>query len=214
MRLFILLIMILPIQGCTPSQQSIIETFNASLAGRQDVTLTDGQIQALPFSSMYLRLDNGPRILVVLGYIEQGNSKWLSQDNAMIVTHNGRLIHTLKLPYNLLEVSSLEHDPLRHAQQLHDGSRWSRDVRWQEEGRYRSARLTSRFSLSGTENLTIAGDTLHCQVWQETVQADGLGRRWQNTFWIDSATGQVRQSEQMLGAGVFPVAMTILKPAP
>lgn len=214
MRLSILLIMILPIQGCTPSQQSIIETFNASLAGRQDVTLTDGQIQALPYSTMYLRLDNGPRILVVLGYIEQGNSKWLSQDNAMIVTHNGRLIHTLKLPYNLLEVSSLEHDPLRHAQQLHDGSRWSRDVRWQEEGRYRSARLTSRFSLSGTENLTIAGDTLHCQVWQETVQADGLGRRWQNTFWIDSATGQVRQSEQMLGAGVFPVAMTMLKPAP
>ncbi|WP_162864465.1 YjbF family lipoprotein, partial [Escherichia coli] len=33
-------------------------------------------------------------------------------------------------------------------------------------------------------------------------------------FWIDSATGQVRQSEQMLGAGVFPVTMTMLKPAP
>ncbi|MBF4213126.1 YjbF family lipoprotein, partial [Pseudomonas donghuensis] len=78
-------------QGCTPSQQSIIETFNASLDGRQDVTVTDGQIQVLPYSTMYLRLDNGPRILVVLGYIEQGNSKWLSQDNAMIVTHNGRL---------------------------------------------------------------------------------------------------------------------------
>lgn len=214
MRLFILLIMILLIQGCTPSQQSITETFNASLDGRQDVTVTDGQIQALPYSTMYLRLDDGPRILVVLGYIEQGNSKWLSQDNAMIVTHNGRLIRTLKLPYNLLEVTNLEHDPLRHTPQLHNGSQWSRDVRWQEEGRHRSAHLTSHFSLSGTENLTIAGNTLRCQVWQEKVQADGLDRRWHNTFWIDSATGQVRQSEQMLGAGVFPVAMTMLKPAP
>src|SRR5690606_26984203 len=153
-RLVILLIMTLLIQGCTPSQQSIIETVNASLDGRQDVTETDGQIQVLPYSTMYLRLDNGPRILVVLGYIEQRNSKWLSQDNAMIVTHNGRLIHTLKLPYNLLEVTNLEHDPLRHTPQLRDGSQWSRDVRWQEEGRYRSAHLTSRFSLSGTENLT------------------------------------------------------------
>ncbi len=62
MRLFILLIMTLLIRGCTPSQQSIIETFNASLDGRQDVTVTDGQIQALPYSTMYLRLDNGPRI--------------------------------------------------------------------------------------------------------------------------------------------------------
>ncbi len=52
----------------------------------------------------------------------------------MIVTHNGRLIHTLKLPYNLLEVTNLEHDPLRHTPQLRDGSQWSRDVRWQEEG--------------------------------------------------------------------------------
>lgn len=57
MRLFILLIMTLLIQGCTPSQQSIIETFNASLDGRQDVTVTDGQIQVLPYSTMYLRLD-------------------------------------------------------------------------------------------------------------------------------------------------------------
>ncbi len=71
---------------------------------------------------------------MVLGYIEQGNSKWLSQDDAMIVTHNGRLIHTLKLPYNLLEVTNLEHDPLRHTPQLRDGSQWSRDVRWQERG--------------------------------------------------------------------------------
>ncbi len=61
MRLFILLIMTLLIR-CTPSQQSIIETFNASLDGRRDVTVTDGQIQALPYSTMYLRLDNGPRI--------------------------------------------------------------------------------------------------------------------------------------------------------
>ena len=58
----------------------------------------------------------------------------------MIVTHNGRLIHTLKLPYNLLEVTNLEHDPLRHTPQLRDGSQWSRDVRWQSS-RPRFARL-------------------------------------------------------------------------
>ncbi|WP_162756417.1 YjbF family lipoprotein, partial [Escherichia coli] len=39
-------------------------------------------------------------------------------------------------------------------------------------------------------------------------------KQWQNTFWVDSATGQVRQSRQMLGAGVIPVEMTFLKPAP
>ena len=57
----------------------------------QDITVADQQIQALPYSTMYLRLNEGQRIFVVLGYIEQEQSKWLSQDNAMLVTHNGRL---------------------------------------------------------------------------------------------------------------------------
>lgn len=46
------------------------------------------------------------------------------------------------------------------------------------------------------ENLTLAGNTLRCQVWQETVQADGLDRRWHNTFWIDSATGQYARANR------------------
>ncbi|HFZ8994540.1 TPA: YjbF family lipoprotein [Citrobacter freundii] len=214
MRPLILLIVGLLVQGCTPGQHSIIDTFNAALSGNPDVTVTDQQIQALPYSTMYLRLDNGPRIFVVLGYIEQGNSKWLSQNNAMLVTHNGRLLRTLKLHDNLLDVSNQQQDPLRQAQNLSEGSSWSRDIRWREGDSYRSAHLTSHFTLKGTEKLTIAGTALSCQIWQEEVTAKELNRHWRNTFWIDTATGQVRQSQQMLGAGVFPVEMTILKPAP
>ncbi len=77
--------------GCTHSQQSMVDTFRASLFDNQDITVADQQIQALPYSTMYLRLNEGQRIFVVLGYIEQEQSKWLSQDNAMLVTHNGRL---------------------------------------------------------------------------------------------------------------------------
>ncbi|CDP76401.1 Putative outer membrane lipoprotein [Escherichia coli D6-117.29] len=53
-----------------------------------------------------------------------------------------------------------------------------------------------------------------CNVWQEEVTSTRPEKQWQNTFWVDSATGQVRQSRQMLGAGVIPVEMTFLKPAP
>ena len=91
----------------------------------------------------------------------------------MIVTHNGRLIHTLQLPHNLLEVTNLEYDPLRHTPQLRDGSQWSRDVRWQEEGAVSLRTPDLALLLSGTENLTLAGNTLRCQVWQ----GGGAGRR-------------------------------------
>lgn len=60
----------------------------------------------------------------------------------------------------------------------------------------------------------LAGRNVLCNVWQEEVTSTRPEKQWQNTFWVDSATGQVRQSRQMLGAGVIPVEMTFLKPAP
>lgn len=79
MRPLILSIFALFLAGCTHSQQSMVDTFRASLFDNQDITVADQQIRALPYSTMYLRLNEGQRIFVVLGYIEQEQSKWLSQ---------------------------------------------------------------------------------------------------------------------------------------
>ncbi|MDM8880300.1 YjbF family lipoprotein, partial [Escherichia coli] len=83
-----------------------------------------------------------------------------------------------------------------------------------EDNHFRSATLSSTFSFAGLETLNIAGRNVLCNVWQEEVTSTRPEKQWQNTFWVDSATGQVRQSRQMLGAGVIPVEMTFLKPAP
>ena len=214
MRPLILSIFALFLAGCKHSQQSMVDTFRASLFDNQDITVADQQIQALPYSTMYLRLNEGQRIFVVLGYIEQEQSKWLSQDNAMLVTHNGRLLKTVKLNNNLLEVTNSGQDPLRNALAIKDGSRWTRDILWSEDNHFRSATLSSTFSFAGLETLNIAGRNVLCNVWQEEVTSTRPEKQWQNTFWVDSATGQVRQSRQMLGAGGIPVEMTFLKPAP
>lgn len=74
MRPLILSIFALFLAGCKHSQQSMVDTFRASLFDNQDITVADQQIQALPYSTMYLRLNEGQRIFVVLGYIEQEQS--------------------------------------------------------------------------------------------------------------------------------------------
>ncbi|EJI0563466.1 lipoprotein GfcB, partial [Escherichia coli] len=113
-----------------------------------------------------------------------------------------------------LEVTNSGQDPLRNALAIKDGSRWTRDILWSEDNHFRSATLSSTFSFAGLETLNIAGRNVLCNVWQEEVTSTLPEKQWQNTFWVDSATGQVRQSRQMLGAGVIPVEMTFLKPAP
>ena len=72
MRPLILSIFALFPAGCTHSQQSMVDTFRASLFDTQDITVADQQIQALPYSTMYLRLNEGQRIrytqLFKIGY--------------------------------------------------------------------------------------------------------------------------------------------------
>lgn len=215
MRLFALSFLAL-LAGCTPSQQGMIDTVNSAVWGLDDITVSDEKIESIPFSTMYLRLDNGQRIFVGLGYIEEGNSKWLSQDKAMLVTRQGRLLKTVNLHgSNLSEIIASTPDPLLDAENLKPGQTWSRTIRWTEGDQLRSAALTSRFTRAEKEQvLTIAGEAIPCQVWYEDVQSDAPDSQWQNTFWVDPRNGQVRQSHQMLGAGIYPVEMTMLKPAP
>jgi len=209
------LLCLITLAGCTTGQQSIVDTLNTAIRGDKDVTVADEKIQSLPYSTMYLTLNNGQRVLVVLGYIEQGNSKWLSQDRAMLVTRQGRLLKTVNLPDNLLEIITNQDDPLVHADKLSTGDSWSRSIMWTEDGQLRSSQLTSRFSRAEQDEvLTIAGNNIACEVWYEDVQSQTPKRNWRNTFWVDKQSGEVRQSHQMMGAGDFPVKMTMLKPAP
>lgn len=214
MRLFLLLPTLLILQGCTPSQQSMVETFHGAVSGERDITLPDEYIRSLPYSTMYLRLNDGQQIFVVLGYLEQGQSKWLTQDQAMIVTHNGRLLKTTGLHNNLLDVTSTVEDPLHRASLLQNGTRWTRNIRWTEDNQLRSSSLTSQFFSAGETVLTIAGEPVLSQIWYENVRSSTPERAWRNTFWVDTATGRVRRSEQTLGAGVVPVEMTFLKSEP
>ncbi len=148
----------------------MVDTFRASLFDNQDITVADQQIQALPSTPRCIyALMKGNESLWYWDISEQEQSKWLSQDNAMLVTHNGRLSKTVKLNNNLLEVTNSGQDPLRNALAIKDGSRWTRDILWSEDNHFRSATLSSTFSFAGLETLNIAGRNVLCNVWQEEV---------------------------------------------
>lgn len=213
MRHIPLLFLCLLLQACTTTQQGLVDTAKLAVMGPDDVTVSDEEIASLPYASMYLRINDGQRIFLVLGYAENGQQKWITQDRAMLVTQNGRLVKTLGLSDNLLEVINLAQDPLAHPLQLRDDAGWTRIMSWTENGQLRSATLTSRFSRGRDEVLKLGGHEIACRVWHETITSAANGAEWQNTFWIDALSGEIRQSAQRVGADTLPVEITILKPA-
>ncbi|RPE04739.1 YjbF family lipoprotein [Candidatus Pantoea deserta] len=213
MRQLSFLLACLLLQACTQTQQGLEQTIMMAVSGPDDVIKTPQQIADLPYASLYARIDNGPQIFVVLGYNENGQQKWITQDNAMLVTQHGRLVKTLGLPDNLQQVSNLPQDPLADALHLRDGAGWTRIVQWTEHGKTRAATVSSRFVRGTDEVLTLAGRRVACRVWTEQARIESTGREWENTFWVDNSSGDVVQARQMLAADDFPVATTLLKPA-
>ena len=213
MRNLSLLLLCLLLQACTQTQRGLGDTLKLAFQGEDDIQLTNHQIENIPYASMYLSLNNERQIFVVLGYNEAGQQKWITQDRAVIVMQDGRLVKTLGLTDNLNEVSNLQQDPLRQPLRLTTGASWTRTLSWTEQGQLRSATAVSHFTRLADEVLDLAGHHVACQVWQEDVQLNENGKSWSNTFWVDASNGQIRRAEQMLGADYFPVTTTILKPA-
>lgn len=211
MRYLSLLLLCLLAQGCTQTQKSLGETVKLALLGPDDVQVTAEQVESLPYASMYLRVNNGQRIFVVLGFDENGQQKWITRDRTMIVTQHGRVVKTLGLADNLNEVENLAQDPLADPLHLSEGASWTRALSWSQAGRFHAATAVSHFTRLPDEVLELAGRRIACRVWQEDVDADG--KAWRNIFWIDTTTGQLRQSRQTLGGDDFSVETIILKPA-
>nr|WP_041474312.1 YjbF family lipoprotein [Erwinia sp. Ejp617] len=213
MRNLLLLLLCLLLQACNQTQKGMGETLWLALVGVDDIRLTNEQINHLPYASMYLRINGGQQLFVVLGYNENGQQKWITRDKAMLVTEHGRLVKTLGLADNLNEVSNLQHDPLRDALHLSEGANWSRTLSWTENGKARADTATSRFTRGQDAVLQLAGRSVACHVWQEEVALAKNGASWLNRFWVDASSGQIRQSQQILGADSLSIDVTILKPA-
>lgn len=211
-RYFFLLVVCFLVAACSPAQQGIGETFKVAVFGTPDVERTPEQIRDLPYASMYVKVNKGSQIFVVLAYAENGFLKWVTRDKAMLVTHNGRLVKTLDLTDNLLEVTNLASDPLAHANRITDGTEWTRVQSWTQNKQTYSASFTSRFSIAGNETLTVMNVPQTYRILDEDVTVAQLNTHYRNRFWIDTSTGAVEKTQQFIGPDFFPIETTTLNP--
>jgi len=198
------------LQACSGTTKGLGNALWDSVFGTPGVHLTDADIAEMPYASQYMQLDGGPQLFVVLAFSENGQQKWVTQDQASIVTQHGRIVKTLLGKDNLLEVSNLNADPLIKPNQIVDGASWTRVMGWTEHGQVRYATARSEFRWAGTDTLTLGSDVTAVRVLEEEITTGQ--KTWTNRFWVDSE-GQIRQSTQYLGADWFPVNTLLIKAA-
>lgn len=206
-RLSILLVCLL-LQACSATTKSLGSSLWHSIVGNDGVQLTDDDIQNMRYASQYMSINNGPQLFVVLAYDENGQQKWVTQDQATIVTQNGRVVKTVGLGDNLQQVTNLADDPLAKVNQIIDGASWTRQMFWTEHQQVRIATARSTFTWNGTDTLKVGSNVTPVRVLDEEITA--AGKTWKNRYWVDTE-GYIRQSRQYLGPDYWPVTTVLLK---
>ena len=100
-----IILICLLLQACSGPIKGLGNSLWNSVFGTPGVQLTDEDIRNMPYASQYMRLNNGPQLFVVLAFAENGQQKWVTQDQAVIVTQNYRIVKTHLGTDNLLDVT-------------------------------------------------------------------------------------------------------------
>ncbi|MDA8502336.1 MULTISPECIES: YjbF family lipoprotein [unclassified Citrobacter] len=205
-----LILVCLLLQACSATTEGLGHSLWESVFGSPGVLMTDDDIHNMPYASQYMQLNGGPRLFVVLAFTENGQQKWVTQDRAILVTQHGRLVKTQLGGDNLIEVNNLAADPLIKPNQIVDGATWTRTMGWTEHQQVRYATAHSIFKWDGPDSISVGSEETAVRVLDEEVTTDQA--HWHNRYWIDNE-GQIRQSEQYLGAHFFLVKTTLIKAA-
>lgn len=199
--------------GCSQYIKDTGATIKEAYSGLPDTHMTKDEVEALPYASIYARVNNGPRVFMVLAFAEintdTGNTrlKWLSSDGAMIVTENGRVVKTLHLPnYNLLNVTTSE----SYYQPKAESDSWKISYDWQP-GYHLQQEASVQSSVVGKEFLTSLIWQKNTKKVTEIITPDQNNQSYQNTFWVDEQ-GKVVKSIQWAIPEHLMIELEILKP--
>lgn len=190
--------------ACSPTQQAYQQNIKLYFSSNKDVILPNERISDSSADLIYVKNGERPVVTMALAFIEDGQYKWLSRDDAMIITDHGRISRMVGFSENLLYVSNINSDPIQFGAQMPQHSnQWTRKIDT-DLGDIGVA-LTSVVEKTEDILVTIQGIEFSTVKLEEHVSYNSSvhGRQsWSNTFWFESNTGQLIKSSQMLAPNI------------
>lgn len=215
---WLVLSLIIVLSACSSTQQAFLQNIKLYLASNEAVTISNQQIISSPVDLSYIKNGDRPGATMALAFIENGEYKWLSGDDAMFITVKGRVIRTLGFAENLLFTSNIEGDPIAEPTvPLIQSRTWTRQIDTEVLGTNDfGAELISVFSEA--QNSTIQIQDIEFPVFeiQELVTYASVvngSKTWTNRFYYDRDTKRLLKSIQTLAPDIDTLEITYLSRA-
>lgn len=192
-----LIVSLLILASCSSTQEAYIKNVNIFLDVKDGIQLTDEEIQAIEADLIYIVSGERPQATMALAFIEDGDYKWVSNDNVVFVMRNGRLKRSAGRDQDLLFVSNLELDPLKSGADLQTGASWTRYI--DAESSFFGVKLSSEFQITKDASILIQDKSFQTLLVTEVVSFTSSAHddsNWVNKFWYDKDSGDLLKSVQ------------------
>lgn len=204
--------------GCSSSLQSpvlgnLVSAVRFTAFGMPDVPIRRDVIATIPYASISAKIGRGPRGVLVLSHIENGDHHWISADRAVLVTRGGRIVKTAGLPELLKDTRSAAVDPVGSSlHRLPSGATFARTIDLEPDRAY-GVTVESAFETLGEETIAVSEVELETIVVREYCEARTI--RWShvNVYWADKFDGFVWKSRQHIARRFPAIDVEVLKPA-
>ena len=178
------------VSGCTmpPVIGNAINAARTVVTGAPDVPISPEYVANLPYASMAAKIGRGPRSIVVLGKYDGADLHWISADNAVVVTRNGRITKTAGIGKDLLGTQGIEDDPVAAATFAFEGIH-TRTVDVTDPGAIYGIPIESTFEVVDRETIQILDRERDTIKVFESNTAMTVRWRFRNEFWLISSRG-------------------------
>lgn len=192
---------------------TVVEAFRLSVKGFPDTPISRDSIAKLPYATISAKIGKGPKSILVLWRVQRDEQHWLSADDAVVVTRQGRVVRTVGFPENIVASRTLPEDPLSPGLLSAGLNRnYVRLLELSLEGR-RSVLLNSSFEIVGPKTIEIIEIEFETILVRERNIAREENWEFENLFWVDPADGFVWKSVQHIARTFPPIEIEVLKPA-
>ncbi|MCC5862857.1 MAG: capsule biosynthesis GfcC family protein [Gammaproteobacteria bacterium] len=179
-----------------------------------DATVSEEMLANTPFAYMEARLGAAAQSVLVLGWQEHGEDKWVSAGNEMLILRHGRVVRTLGLPVDRQFTASAEPDPLAEVSdpaQL-DGREWQSTLDW-NASHAAGFLAKARFRDHGMTSIELRPeDRRELRRIEERVNIRPVGIEYSNWYYFD-ARGQIVKSRQHVHPEQPPLTLVVVREA-
>jgi hypothetical protein len=210
-------LLLLLTSGCNGTYHTYYQTLKISLKKQKDTQITLFEVRKSKIDIIHVKRGERPKAIMALAYFENGQHKWVSNDNVMLIIESGRIIRTLGLSDNLIYLSNTDLDPLKSLPVIINNKpqpqTWTRvSDRNSDEYGYP---MTSIFKPASTEELPVLSLNIAASLYVETVIYEAssdyiqLNDSWKNYYWY-SKGGSLIKSVQKFSPLSEPLEITYL----